>query len=220
MNMNNIILEEAKKIARQSRIVSREQKIEHLEKAEKILINYLKDHPQDTQAWLLLIKIECNPPFDDYDRIVHYANHILSYDFSNAYALLFLSYADYNMMGNSDENLYSRLCMAHNDNAEIMSMIEIAKARYFETRDPVKYEEALKKSIKYCPKYVENFFLLGNLYIQQGKKTEGNFLIEQGVKNITEAVTPETACNYDPTSIDEFLAEFFAGTIKINVVGG
>src|SRR5271170_2901192 len=104
--MNNSVLEEAKKIARQSRIVSREHKEKYLEEAQEILINYLNDYKQDTHAWLLLTRIECNSPFYDPYRIIDYVSHVLFYDPSNAYALLFWSYADYFLMGSSDDNFY------------------------------------------------------------------------------------------------------------------
>src|SRR5690242_11578567 len=151
--MQKTIVENAQKIAQMGGESNFEQ-------AQNMLMEYLKSNMQDTQAWLLLVRIECNSPFDDYDRIVHYAEHILSYDPSNAYAALFLSYAEYYMRGSLDDNLGYKLNMAYNSDPEIKSMIELAKARHFEYRDAIKYEQALQKSIEYCSTHVKNFRML------------------------------------------------------------
>jgi tetratricopeptide (TPR) repeat protein len=203
--MMNELIENARKIAQ----LGQES---NFEQAQNMLMEYLKNNMEDTQAWLLLVRIECNSPFDDYDRIVHYAEHILSYDPSNAYAALFLSYAEYYMRGSLDDGLYNKLNMAYNSDPEIMSMIELAKARHFEHRDAIKCAQALKKSIEYCSTYVANFCMLGRLFIEQGKEEEGDLLIKQGAKNVKKMVTAENACRPDPTDIGSFLAEFFAGT--------
>lgn len=203
--MRNSILEQARILARQREEVG-------FEKAQEILMDYLKDNLQDTEAWLLLTRIECNSPFDDPERIIHYANHVLAYDPSNVYALLFWSYADYYLMGSSDDRLYDQLCMAHSTDPEIMSMIELAKARYFEQRNIKKCEDALKTSIEYCQNHVRNFCMLGEVCLEQGKIVEARCWIEQGLKNIKQVVTSESSYKHDPVSITKFLEEFFAGT--------
>lgn len=210
--MKNKILETATTEARLG-------KEANLQKAEDMLMDYLITQPKDTYAWLLLTRIECNSPFEDADRIKHYAEHVLTYDPENPYALLFLSYADYYLRGSSDETLYSKLLRAKSDNSQILSMIEIAKAYYWEDRDPQKFEDALKSSIKHCSSYVTNYTELGKLYIKQGKKTEGKKLIRIGLSNIKKEITPENLDEpYDPTSIPNLLAEFFSGTRTTYIV--
>jgi hypothetical protein len=212
--VENPILEQAKQIARQSRNVPGDQREDYLIKAEDILLDYLKEHSQDTDAWLLLLRVECNSPLDDAERIIEYSNNILSYDPSNAYALLFLSYADYFLRGNSDDELYSKLSLAHDNNPIIMSMIEVANARYFKHRNIKKLEAALKKSIGLCSFHRTNFCMLGELYLKQGNFEEGKYLIRHGLDNIKILITAENVheYEYDPVSIDGFFSEFFAGT--------
>jgi len=209
--MKNEILEQAREIARKSRKVPSDQSEQYLIQAEDLLLEYLKDHSKDTEAWLLLTRIECNSTLYDYDRIAQYTNNILSYDPSNAYASLFLSYADY-YLHERKVDTYNKLCLAQNDNLEIMAMIEVAKARYFEDNDSEKCELALKKSIEYSSTQVINFCMLGQLYIKQGNIAEGKKLIESGLSNVRRIASPENCHEYDPVSIQGFLNEFFAGT--------
>ncbi|MCX5925488.1 MAG: hypothetical protein NT124_04330 [Candidatus Dependentiae bacterium] len=203
--MQNSILEQARAIARLGN-----QGID-IERAQQLLMDHLIVHPQDTDAWLLLMCLECNPPLYDQYRIIHYAQHVLSYDPSNAYALLFWSYADHYFMGDLDDDLHEKLSMAHSDNKEVMSMVEVAKARHFKYRDSKKYEEALKKSIEYCSTHRTNFQMLGNLYIKQGKIEEGKFLIEQGALNVKKDYddSPE-AWQLRASSLEDIWREFFA----------
>lgn len=208
---NNKILEQARNIARQSQEVPLGQREKYLEQAEAILLEYLKDHMADTEAWLLLTKIECNSPLYDHDRITHYADHVLSYDPGNAYALLFLAYANYYLHGEVEADTYSKLCLAKNDDLEIMAMIELAKARYFESFDKKKYEQALEKSVTYSNNQRINCSELGIIYLNQGKIKEGKVLIEQAIKNV-KRIFPSEDTKYDPTSIEDLLAEFYTGT--------
>jgi hypothetical protein len=207
--MEKIVLEQAKKIARKSRKAPSDQSEQYLMQAEDLLLEYLKDHSKDTEAWLLLTMIECNPPLYDYDRIAQYTHHILSYDPSNAYASLFLSYADYYLHGQIKVDTYNKLCLAKDNDPEIMAMIEVAKARYFESNDAEKCELALKKSIEYSSTQVTNFRMLGELYIKQGKLEKGKQLVEYGLSN-DDKVVPANY-EYDPVSIQGFFEEFFAG---------
>jgi len=197
--MNNQILEKAK-------IIARHGGEKHLEQAENILLEYLKDHMTDTNAWLLLTTIECNPPLYDYDRITHYAGHVLSYDPANAYALLFLAFADHYLHGAIKAETYDKLCLGKSDDPETMAMIEVAKSRYFEYSNVKKYEEALKKSIEYSQSQQINLSKLGALYIEQGKIEEGKSLIKQAINNVKS-----TNQNCDPTSMEGWYNYYYKG---------
>ncbi|MCX5924857.1 MAG: hypothetical protein NT124_00975 [Candidatus Dependentiae bacterium] len=204
--MQNIILKQARAIAHSGDAID-------IEQAQQLLMNHLTINQYDTEAWLLLARLECNPPFYDQDRIIHYVQHVLSYDPSNAYALLLWAYVDHYLMGNSDDDFYDKLCMAHSDDWEIMSMLELAKARYFELRDSKKCEEALKKSIEYCSTHAMNFYMLGKMYVKQGKIKEGNLLIEHGLQNIQRLRRCQDVDTWqlDYVSIQGLLDEFFSG---------
>lgn len=213
--MNDDIIKQAQTIAQTGIEVD-------LEAAQQLLMNHLITNQYDTDAWLILARLECNAPFYDQDRIIHYAQHVLSYDPSNAYALLLWSYADHHLMGNCDDNFYDQLCMAYDNDKEIMSMIEVAKAWHFELRNVKKYEKALKKSIEYCSTHVINFHMLGNLYIKQGKITEGQSLIERGFQNIKKLRKCENVGDWDVdcVTIESLLDEFFSGIDTSDIVAG
>jgi tetratricopeptide (TPR) repeat protein len=189
-----------------------------LEQAQNLLMDYLSEYPKDTDLWLLLIRTECNSPFDDPGRIIHYVQHVLSYDPYNPYALLFWAYADRYLLGNDCEELYEALCKVQSDNSQLIAIIEIAKARYLKQVNVAKYEQALKKSIEYCPDFSTNFRMLGNLYKERGQVEEGNFLIEHGLQNMTKKLDMIIDKNaFDRTSINDFFGEFFAGIYTIDV---
>lgn len=204
-------IEQARQVARQSRDVPLNQSEAYLEKAEVILLEHLKLHMTDTDAWLLLARIECNSPLYDHARITHYAAHVLSYDPTNAYALLLIAYADYYLHGRIEPDTFSKLCLAKNDNPEIMAMIEVAKARYFYFFDKNKYEQALEKSVAYSNNQRINCSELGIIYLNQGKTQEGKTLIEHAIKSVKHTF-PSEGTKYDPASIEALLAEFYSGT--------
>lgn len=181
--------------------------------AQNILLKHLNLYPHDTEAWLLVIRLECGKSVEYADIIINYAQKILDYSPENPYALLFYAYAEYYMHGCSNDDLISKLDKAVSKDPEILSMVELSKAFYWKHRDIKKYEEALKLSIIYCSHHVTNYRMLGELYIKQGKIEQGKELIKTGLKNIREKVMPQDLNKpYDPTNIPDFLAEFFSGT--------
>lgn len=188
------------------------------EQAQNLLMEYLKIHPQDTGMWLLLIRTECNAPFYDHERIIHYVQHVLSYDPYNPYALLFWAYANRYLTGMQSEELYNKLCNVRSDDLRIMGMIEIAKAWYLDDIDTERYESALKKSIEYCPDFAMNFKMLGELYAKLGRTEEGKFLIEHGSQNKQEKFKAiANRKSSDDISLNDFFGQFFAGIYTIDV---
>ena len=204
--MTKSILEQAKQIAQQDTA-------EKYEEAMALVEDYLKTNKHDTDAWLLLARIECNPPFEIPDRVINYIEPVLTYDPTNAYALLFLAFAHYYLMGRLDDETYQRLCCASDKDPEVMAMVELVKAEYWELKDQKKYEDALLKSIGYSTKQFKNLSYLGNLYISQGKKEEGTKLIERAKKNV-KIVDYKS----DPTDIDSFFDWYYKGTEMPKIV--
>lgn len=209
--MNNSILNKAISIANMSINAPREERQDYLIQAQDLLLKHLELFPQDTEAWILLALLECNPPFYDPERIKQYTNTVLTYDKGNVYALLFLSYADYYILGSSDKTLINKLSQAKNDKQELLSLIEIAKARYWEGRNESEYEKCLLKSIEFCKTYVENYAMLGKLYIKQKKYAQGILLLKEAVNNITKMASFKKINPSSPTDMQYFLEEFFSG---------
>ena len=209
--MGNLILKKVIDLANFSTQVPRDKKEDYLTQAQDILLKHLKDQPKDTDAWILLTRIECNFPFYDPDRIKQYTDAVFSYDKGNVYALLFRSYMDYYILGSSDDLLIDKLLQVKSDNKELLSLIEIAKARYWECRNKQEYERCLLRSIELCKDYVTNYEMLGIFYIKQGKYAGGIALIKQALFNVDRVFTPENALGCSPADMDCFLKEFFSG---------
>lgn len=209
----NNIIKEAIAIARQRENVSLEQSVYYLEKAENILLEYLKSNSQDTDAWLLLIRIEWNTPLEDSDRIIAWANNILDYDPTNVYALLFLCEAYCTFRGDIPEEIYYRLCQIQCNDLYIRAMIEIAKANYLVDKANMEseYEKVLKKSIEYGPEQIRNYQMLGNFYIKKGAISKGEQLLKISKLNAQQANRLYKEYIYDPTNIIDLLNEFYTG---------
>lgn len=221
-NMKKTILKKAKTLSNQAMDIYFEthnkfgQANKKFEEAQQVLFDYLKNHPKDTDSWLLLIMIETNPPLEDPFEIVKYANHILAYDPTNIYALLFLDFAQDVFLGGIQEDTYHRLCLAQSSDFEERSMIELAKANYFSQKNDVaNYEKTLKKSIEYCSSHVKNLSDLGVLYLNQGKFTQGKELICKAldnVKNIKHFSDPYKPSEQDATDMNDFFDYYYKGT--------
>ncbi len=182
--------------------------------AEEALLQHVKINPHDTDAWLLLMRIECNSPLEDPSYITNYAKAVLAYDNHNAYALLFLAYAQYYMLGGIESETYTLLCAADDPNPEIMAMIEIAKAHYWENKEKSSnFVEALQKSISYSHQQAFNYIYLGKWYMSNGKSDLGKEYIKKGLHNVKKITTfDDTPDGYDPLSIIDLFNEFYTGT--------
>ncbi len=221
--MKKTILEEVKNLANQALELYVKnhnefgQANKKFEEAQQILFNYLKEYPKDTEAWLLLIMIETNPPLEDPFEIIKYANHILSYDPVNIYALLFLDFAQDVFLGGIQEDTYYHLSLAQTSDNEIMSMIELAKSHYFDQKNEIiNYEKILVKSIEYCSSHVKNLSELGVFYLNQGKIEQGKELICKALKNVKSVryfSEPYKPKEHDATSMNEFFDYYYKGTI-------
>lgn len=197
--MNNKIFEEAI-------VTANRGSTECLEQAESILLAYLEKNPKDTLGWLLLIRIECNGVLYDHERIIEYATNILSYDPNNPYAILFLAYVHYYLLGHIDNSTYKRLCHAKSGDLEVLAMIEVAKAHFFENIDKEKYRQSLEKSIEYSQHQQVNFSMLAQYYLEIGDYGQALPLFKRGIENVKGVDNP-----YNPTSIEGFFDEIYKG---------
>ena len=177
---------------------------------ESIMLDYLHYYPEDSDMWLRLVMIEFTPPLEDYDKIENYINTMLIYDQGNIKGLLVLAYAQYTFRGAIQEDLFMQLkSSCRIADKELLSMIYLAQAWYYESLDKEEYEKALLKSIDYCNYFVHNFVLLGELYFKKGKALESNEMIQVALKNIQKIY--KTNDFVDITDIDSFFDEFFKG---------
>lgn len=108
-------------------------------------------------------------------------------------------------MGAQDNELVDKLSQAKSDDQDLLSLIEIAKARSWEFRNTEEYEKCLLKSIELCKTHVTNYVMLGRFYIKQGRHSEGVSLIKQALLNRNREDVEE-----GPASMSGLLEYFFA----------
>jgi hypothetical protein len=180
-----------------------------LETAESLLLGYLQNHPHDIEGWLLLATIETNPPLEDPYAITKYANKILAYDPHHPQAVLLIAWAHFILLGHINTDTYRKLFFAKSNSAELMSMIELAKAYHFEwTGDKQKQQESLECSVSYYNKNAVNLFELAKIYNAQGKSEEATQLYILGNENFERLQTLKANQQLDATNI-EYILDYF-----------
>ena len=191
------------------RVLVQEEKIDD---AEKMILDYLDRNPKDSDAWIRLALVEMTPPYEDHRLIFEWMDKLLAYDPFNPYALLMLSYVHTYLFCGIPDDVYRRLCLAKNNDLEIMSMIELAKSWYFSSKnDWVNFEKSLRKSIEYCSFHQENLTSLGAFLLKKGEIEQGMKLIKHGMQNVKHICTSNDSCVTDPISMNDFLNEGFKG---------
>jgi hypothetical protein len=208
MNEKNIILQ---KIYALNELYLTTLSEEVLLEMELILMSYLEHYPKDTEIRLKLVMIEFTPPLEDYDKIEDYINAIITYDKDNIKGWLILAYAQYIFRGQIQQDLFLQLKkMSEFVDKELLSMIYLAMAWYYESIKEKAYEQLLLESICFCDKHVKNYLLLGRFYLNIGKKVEGKKMIQIALNNIQKIYADDDLVN-DITDVDAFFNEFFKG---------
>jgi len=183
-----------------------------LEEIKNLINEYLEKHPQDTDIRLRLVMLEYTPPWEDPEQLGKYLNDIFKYDPNNIYAILILADVENFFWGEITDLLFKRLSNLSSKDPEIMSMIELAKAWYFEEKGNDKlYEKHLLNSIKYCDKHVKNYRALANFYAEKGEKSKAKKFAKKAINNIKEIFTQGSSIT-DVTDVENFFNEFFKGT--------
>jgi lipopolysaccharide biosynthesis regulator YciM len=211
----------------QEALLDRIQYLSHIDRKKEVILaaelleEYLKNNPQDTQAWLRLFMISMSDRLDleNEMRAIEACKSILAYDPYNVRALLALSYVYYYYPHNKYEDaIVEKLFTVQTDNQEDMSLIELARARYYEDKnDAVLQEKALVKSIAYSEKFVRNYEMLGTLYARYGRFDEAIPLLKKALANIKFVVSGIGQYKADRSDIESLLDEFFRG-IHVSII--
>jgi tetratricopeptide (TPR) repeat protein len=199
--MNTILWKEIKALQQQDKD----------DELEKLLESYLRDMPHETELWLRLAIVEIYPPFADYDKAVYCLSSILSYDSDNINALLLLAYVSDMFLGGIDDELFKKLNKVSLKEKVCQSMVELAKAWYYERRNKQLYEASLLKSIQLSPSCVFNYVNLARYYAKTGKIEEAKTLFRKALANVTTLYTSGKHQD-DPTNKEEFFKVHIKGT--------
>lgn len=186
---------------------------------EKLLKNYLEEHPRDTQMWLRLTLLYYTPYFDKYPPDVFSClNKILEYDPENIYANIMVAFFHDAFRGLIPDEVFQKLNALKTNNLEDFAMLEMVKALYFRDKDFIlkrndskEYEQCLQKAILLDPTIVDPYVFLGRLYLEQGKFTLAKEYLEKGLERV---INPDIKENIekDITSYEKFFNYFIKGT--------
>jgi len=188
-----------------------------LQSIKNLIDEYLTKNPEDTGIRLRLVMLEFTPPWEDSELLVKYLNKILEYDPDNIYTTLILAYTQDLFWGGITDKIFAKLNNLSSKNFEILSMIELAKAWYYEEKNNNEfYEKHLLNSIRYCNKHVRNYKALANFYAQNRKNNDSKKFAQKAIHNVqvifNENYYSTNTTDTDITDVEDFINERFKGT--------
>lgn len=179
-----------------------------LEKLETAFEKYLAKNHHNVITWLQFAKFLFFPPIVNESKTIEVLKQALEYNPLNPYLILMLAYFQ-SIYGGMSQETIEQIKMVKSDDAEIMSMLELAHAWYYSFQDQKNYEKHLLRSINYCDKHVNNYTAISELYGQQGKYQEAKQLREKALQNVKIITKIE---EFDSFDINAFFNYFYKGT--------
>ena len=186
-----------------------------IERIEKIIDEYLKNNPYDTEIWILQALLVYESPLNDLMKTINCLKKVLIFDPNNTTAALFLGYV-YEYSSYIPEDFFHKLLNIKSDNNEIASMIEFVKYFYYRYKENNELiEQTLLQSIALCSNHVWNNIKLDQFYLQNKQIDKAKDYIFQGFNNIQYVYHKEDFkqnFKYNPFDIEEFFNERIKGT--------
>ncbi|MCF6136056.1 hypothetical protein L2649_12920 [Thermoactinomyces vulgaris] len=169
------------------KIIKLSKKGAHEEEIERFLDQHVAHHSDDVEAWIRLGVLVFEPPIGDFEKSVNCLRKAVELKPDCLEALLILMRMQYTAYAEIDEDVYQLLHHYQPRSREEQSLIEFAKAWYFECKKmDEEYVRHLEKSITVYPKYVLNYIALGNYYEEKGQKEKAKSLFLKGMKNVRQ----------------------------------
>jgi len=188
------------------------QKSHIFKKIKNLIDEYLTKNPADIDVRLRLVMLEYTLGWEDPELLGKYLNEIFKYDPDNIYAALILAYTQYLFLADVTDAIFEKLNNLSSKDPEILSMVELAKAWYYQCKDDDElYEKHLLNSIRYCNKHVSNYTDLAHLYTKKGEKNKVKKFAQKAIDNIRVLYTKDYP-RTDVTDVEKFINEFFKGT--------
>jgi len=183
-----------------------------LEMIKNLIDKYLAKNPEDTDVRLRLVRLEFTPPWEDPELLSKYLNEIFKYDPDNIYATLILACTQDVFWGEITDTIFGKLNNLSSEDPEVLSMIELAKAWYYQCKDNNElYEKYLLNSIGHYNKHVKNYKALAYFYAEKGKKDKAIKFAKKALHNVQVIYTQDSPI-IDITDVEEFINEYFKGT--------
>ena len=185
----------------------------HEEEIERFLDQHLIKYPDDVEAWIRLGVTVFEAPIGDFEKSVDCLRKAVEVKPDCLEALLILMRMQDYIYCEIDEDVYKLLHHYQPRSREEQSLIEFAKAWYFECKKmDEEYVRHLEKSISAYPKYVLNYIALGYYYLEKGQKEKAKSLFLKGIKNVRQIYR----VNVDPDPLvadyHDFINEKIKGT--------
>jgi tetratricopeptide (TPR) repeat protein len=187
-------------------IMSTMNKVESYNTMKQLFEDYLKENQFDTEIWIKLTLLGYMLAHDDFQAI-NYLKIILSYDSTNIYAIMLLTYIEAHL-GDINKETFEKLCDIESSDKQIMAMIEFEKIWFYKSDEDV--ERTLFKSLLYCDKFVNNNLALSRLYLYKGNVIKGQEFLKKALKNV-EYIYDEEHPYPDILDIEEFFNESLKG---------
>jgi len=206
-----LLLERIKGLTKTYYKIPYEQNEYILETIKNLIDEYLAKNPEDTDVRLRLVVLEFTPPWEDPELLSKYLNEIFKYDPDNIYATLILACTQDIFWGEITDTVFKKLNNLSSKNTEILSMIELAKAWYYQCKDNDElYEKHLLNSISHCNQHVSNHIDLAHLYAKKGNKDEAKKFAQKAIDNVQVIYTRGSTT--DITDVEDFINERLKGT--------
>ncbi len=183
------------------------------EKIKNLINKYLAKNPEDTEIRLRLAILKYTSGWEDPEVVSKYLNEIFKYDPDNIYATLILACTQDVFWGEITDTVFEKLNNLSSQNPEIFSMIELAKAWYYQCKDNNElYEKHLLSSISYCNKHVSNYAELADFYAKKGEKNKATKFAKKALHNVQVIFTQDSLIT-DVTDVENFINVRFKGTL-------
>lgn len=189
-----------------------------LKEVQKAFEQYLEVDPENIEIRFQYSIFLYEPPIADPYKALEYLNSILEYDPQNVFALLLMVYFNDFSLGGIEETLFQKLCSVNTNDSNILSMVELAKAWYFQWTDINKYEQSLLKSIYHGSKNVNSYVYLAELYIKQNKISQAHELLKIAISNVSTTLTTQDCLESGLQTLNDFLNERYKGIRKTEII--
>ncbi|MBN2909213.1 tetratricopeptide repeat protein [Polycladomyces sp. WAk] len=188
------------------------------EETEKVLERYLEVDPECIEAWMRLAITVFEPPIADYDKSIHCLKRAIRIGPGCLEALFILARIQDIIYREVDEDVFQELHSIQTNDPEEQSMLEYAKAWYYESKEMWhEYENALKRSIVVYPGHVLNHISLGLFYVNQGDREKGKSLLVKGVRNVKHVYQADDGFD-EVGDYNEFINERIKGIHVTDVI--
>lgn len=180
-----------------------------LEKAENLILDYLKEKENDTQMWYYLAILDLMPPLVDFDNSINYLKNVWNIS-KEIKAIIYIAVIQDIHCMISDE-IFNIIKEYKTNDKKLLSMCHYCMGLYFKDKENFIEEsiQSFMKTIELYPCFVHSYYELGKIYKKENSQ-KSKLFYENSYKNV-KSIFNETT-DYNWLSIDNFENEIIFGT--------